>query len=123
LQDADSLYKCGERAEEWLKMKPDYLLCGKEEFDVLIVATSYGTGRTRGGRLWQYVCAVAEDSPAGQEPRVFRSFCRVGTGISREQHDRLEASTGPLQPALLFMPPKSTCSIRKLHTVAYTDAT
>ena len=68
----------------------------RQEFDVLIVATSFGTGRARAGLLWQYVCAVAEDQPAGaREPRVFRSFCRVGTGLSREQHDLLEATPAP----------------------------
>ena len=66
---------------------------------MLVVATSFGTGRVRAGRLWQYVCAVAEDLPAGDRaPRVFRSFCRVGTGLTREQHDLLEAPPAPPPP-------------------------
>ena len=96
VQEEGSLYKCGERAADWLKLKPDYFLSDREEFDVLVVATSFGTGRARGGRLWQYVCAVAEDpGPGAREPSVFRSFCRVGTGLSRKQHDLLEATPRP----------------------------
>ena len=97
----DSTYKCGERDASWVKLKPDYIGEGREEFDVLIVGTSWTKG-ARAGHAFSYICGVADDTPPGGTgtPTMFRSFCRVGSGLrirGDRSHSRLEEHLLPFK--------------------------
>lgn len=73
-----------------MKLKPDYS-CGVE-FDIIFIGASYGSNK-RGGKLWQFVCGIADKPAPGEHPRKFRSFCRVGTGMKEKQFDEVR---GPI---------------------------
>ncbi|GLI63887.1 hypothetical protein VaNZ11_007004 [Volvox africanus] len=91
----DSPYKLNDRSGSWLKVKPDYV--DSSEFDTVIIGAAWGTGGRRGGRLSEYLLALA-DTPRlpGAEPSTFVSFCRVGSGLSAEQADLVRELLRPL---------------------------
>ena len=89
LKNPESKYVPKSREKgEWMKLKPDYL-GGSEEFDLLIVGGTYGKGQ-RGGQVWQFICAVADEPrDKGELPSCFRTMCRVGTGKTKDEFTKL----------------------------------
>lgn len=84
-----SKYVVGRRPYDWIKLKPDYVddLC--DDLDLLIVGASYGRGiGGTPGSLSSFTCAV-------KDGERFRSLCRVGSGLSIGELDRLRARLGP----------------------------
>jgi len=84
----------GDRSDSWLKTKPDYL--PTEDLDLLIIGAYMGTGR-RGGGVSQFLLGLAE-KPAvqGALPTVFRSFCKVGTGMTDAELMEIRRILNPL---------------------------
>ena len=82
VKDPDSTYVPGSRnGAGWIKLKPDYLSGATDKFDLVIVG--------RKGK--DFVLAVMDDPRAGERPNTFRSFCKVGIGLSMQEHAALIA--------------------------------
>ena len=86
LKDADSPYLLDHRGVEWLKFKPDRVEGLHDSFDLILLGGYYGEGvrRGRGGEISHFLLGVAEkvDRAAGARPRLFYSFCKVGSGYT-----------------------------------------
>uniref|UniRef100_A0A6T8PEB9 DNA ligase 4 n=1 Tax=Hemiselmis andersenii TaxID=464988 RepID=A0A6T8PEB9_HEMAN len=84
LKDPSSLYQVGGRnGAGWMKLKPDYLSGANDSFDLIIMGGNFGQGAVRSGRVMQYIVGVIDKK---QAKPTFRSFTKVGTGLSREHH-------------------------------------
>lgn len=82
LKRADSVYKPDARVRGgWFKWKPEYADGLADTLDVLIIGGYYGEGK-RCGQISKFLVAVCEDPPAGEDPTVFHSFARVGSGYT-----------------------------------------
>ncbi|XP_005097120.1 DNA ligase 4 [Aplysia californica] len=81
---ADSVYRPNTRKGGWFKIKPEYIGGLMDELDLLIVGGFFGVGH-RGGMMSHFLCAVAVPPAEGEEPTVFHSFCKVGSGYSKKQ--------------------------------------
>ncbi|XP_014680944.1 PREDICTED: DNA ligase 4-like [Priapulus caudatus] len=84
-----SIYKPNVRNKGgWLKVKPEYVGSLMDEVDVLIVGGYFGVGK-RSGLVSHFMVAVAVPAKQlGDNPTVFRSLGRVGSGYSMtELHD------------------------------------
>lgn len=79
-----SIYKPDKRGEGWLKIKPEYVTGLMDELDIIIVGGYWGKG-SRGGMMSHFLCAVAEKPPSGEEPSVFHTLCRVGSGYTMKE--------------------------------------
>ncbi|XP_012578606.1 PREDICTED: DNA ligase 4 [Condylura cristata] len=79
-----SIYKPDKRGEGWLKIKPEYVDGLMDQLDVLIVGGYWGKG-LRGGMMSHFLCAVAETPRPGEEPSVFHTLCRVGSGYTMKE--------------------------------------
>ena len=86
-KDLDSQWQKADSSSAWIKFKPDYLQT--EDLDVLIIGAFNGTG-WRGGKISMFLLAVAEKPHGGGDPCVFHSFCRVGTGLNKENLEFLQ---------------------------------
>jgi DNA ligase-1 len=82
-KDPDAPYVPGQRAENWLKIKPAF-----ETLDVVIVGGIYGSGRRR-GLLSSLIVAVRREDE-------FLTVGKVGTGFSEEFLRDLTARLEPL---------------------------
>lgn len=87
LKDLDSKWEPSDRSGKWLKLKPDYVH-SESDLDALIIGGYFGTGR-RGGEVAQFLLGLAEPSEVGGYPTKFRSFCRVGTGLTDDEAEQL----------------------------------
>ncbi|KAF7972746.1 hypothetical protein HWV62_17106 [Athelia sp. TMB] len=76
-----SQYVLNGRTNDWIKVKPEYMDNMGETVDVLVVAGNYGSGR-RGGGVSTLVCAVFDDENLNEDEPKYRTFVRVGTGLS-----------------------------------------
>ncbi|XP_053139773.1 DNA ligase 4 isoform X2 [Hemicordylus capensis] len=84
VKDPMSIYKPDKRGEGWLKIKPEYVSGLMDELDLLIVGGYWGKG-LRGGMMSHFLCAVAETPLPGENPSVFQSICRVGSGYTMKE--------------------------------------
>ncbi|KAF3930625.1 hypothetical protein ABW19_dt0205583 [Dactylella cylindrospora] len=74
IKNPRSMYHLGDRNDDWIKVKPEYMKELGENFDLLIIGGYYGQGR-RGGRLSSFMCGLRQDNK-------FYSFCKVGGGFN-----------------------------------------
>eukprot|EP00899_Mesostigma_viride_P003928 jgi/Mesvir1/13536/Mv26189-RA.1 len=94
IKDLRSPWKAGDRSDNWQKLKPDYLDAGTD-LDMLVMGGMYGSGR-RGGQLSQFLLGISVWARRpGTRPTEFHTCCRVGTGMSDEQLDKLNAHLKP----------------------------
>ncbi|EFN52891.1 hypothetical protein CHLNCDRAFT_138420 [Chlorella variabilis] len=81
----DSVWVSNDRhSNNWLKVKPDYI--ANIELDCLVIGAWGGKGG-RGGHYTQYLLALADDPPAGQQ---------VGTGTDRSEWEAVHRQIEPL---------------------------
>jgi DNA ligase-4 len=55
-----------------------------DELDLLIVGGYWGKGR-RGGMMSHFLCAVAQAPSPGEQPSVFHTLCRIGSGYTMQE--------------------------------------
>ena len=96
IKDLDGPWIPGDRSNNWMKIKPDYL--SSEDLDVVLIGGYYGAGELRGGKISQFLCGIVEAtndpiSTASDGVKIM-SFCKVGTGISAMQLDDLRSRLG-----------------------------
>nr|KAG5701196.1 hypothetical protein BaRGS_023305 [Batillaria attramentaria] len=84
VKDPETAYRPNTRKGGWFKIKPEYVGGLMDELDILIIGGFFGEGH-RGGMMSHFLCGVAVPSQDGGEPKVFHSFCKVGSGYSKKQ--------------------------------------
>uniref|UniRef100_A0A1B6FIK3 DNA ligase 4 n=1 Tax=Cuerna arida TaxID=1464854 RepID=A0A1B6FIK3_9HEMI len=94
VKEPNSIYKPKSRKEDWIKIKPEYTPGAMVELDLLIIGGYYGEGRRR-GLISHFLLALAQPAPDGEEPVVFESVTRVGSGCTMEE---LAALSRQLEP-------------------------
>ncbi|KAK6533597.1 DNA ligase (ATP) [Orbilia ellipsospora] len=86
IKNPRSMYSLGDRNDDWLKVKPDYMKELGENFDLIIIGGYYGGG-SRGGRLSSYMCGLqAQDGK-------YYSFCKVGGGFAAQDYNWIRHKT------------------------------
>ena len=79
----DSIYQAGTRGWLWIKYKRDYRSEMIDTVDLVVVGAFYGKGR-RGGKFGALLMAAYND-----EKDVFETVCKVGSGFSDEDLNKL----------------------------------
>lgn len=81
LKNPYGLYRTGQRAGDWIKIKPNHVaeLRG-QPFKCVVVGANYGQGKNA-GRMSSYLCAVAEDD----NQKTFLTCIKVPCNGRREQ--------------------------------------
>jgi len=87
MKQANSQYIVNERKDKWMKLKPDMLVGHGDDLDLIVVGGYYGKG-SRGGKAYptEYLCGVPVKGE-GQKPKMFHTFCKVGTGLSVDENE------------------------------------
>ncbi len=82
LKMLDKPYQAGSRGSHWLKLKREYRNELGDSLDLVVIGAFFGRGR-RTGRYGTLLLATYDESDA------FTSICKVGTGFTDEDLDRL----------------------------------
>ena len=79
IKDPDSVYKPGARTKAgWIKIKPEYQKDLTDTCDLVILGGYYSSGKRQPrGTISHFLCGI-------QDGDIFRSFCRVGSGVSQK---------------------------------------
>lgn len=83
LKMLDKPYQAGSRGSHWLKLKREYRNELGDSLDLVVIGAFFGRGR-RTGRYGTLLLASYDD-----DSDVFTSICKVGTGFTDEDLDRL----------------------------------
>ncbi|RDD46321.1 DNA ligase 4 [Trichoplax sp. H2] len=101
-----STYKPDQRkGSGWFKIKPEYVDSLSDQLDLLIIGGYFGVGR-RGGLISHFLLGVAvpPENPS-EHPKVFQSFCKVGSGYTiaelKELGEKLKPYWKPMNPKKL----------------------
>ena len=78
-----SIYQAGARGWLWIKYKRDYKSEMIDTVDLVVIGAFYGRGR-RGGKYGALLMAAYDP-----DTDTFKSVCKVGSGFSDEELDRL----------------------------------
>lgn len=90
IKSMESHYLPNERHGGWIKLKPEYVEGMSDTLDLIILGGYYGKGRMRSGKLSQFLMGIAEKPLDNSEfPSRFYAFCKVGTGLSASELDRV----------------------------------
>lgn len=84
-----SIYQAGTRGWLWIKFKRDYRSEMIDTVDLVVVGAFYGKGR-RGGKYGALLMAAYNE-----EKDVFETVCKVGSGFSDEDLDKLPEMLKP----------------------------
>lgn len=84
VKNPESVYRPNTRKGGWFKVKPEYVGGLMDELDVLVVGGYFGVGH-RSGMMSHFLCAVAVPAEEGEEPKIFHSFCKVGSGYTKKE--------------------------------------
>ncbi|XP_033127857.1 DNA ligase 4-like isoform X2 [Anneissia japonica] len=86
VKNPDSTYRPDKRkGSGWLKIKPEYMDNMMDELDLLIIGGYFGKGK-RSRVISHFLLGVAvPPSKQGDEPKLFKSFCKVGSGYTYKE--------------------------------------
>ncbi len=84
-----SIYRAGARGWLWVKFKRDYKSEMIDTVDLVVVGGFYGRGR-RGGKIGTLLMAAYDP-----ESDTFKTVCKVGSGFTDEDLDRMDEVLGP----------------------------
>lgn len=87
---SQSYYVAGVRGWLWVKMKKDYKSEMIDTVDLVVVGAFYGRGK-RGGKLSSLLMAAYNP-----ETDTFRTVCKVATGFTDEELDKMQDMLKPL---------------------------
>ena len=85
-----SIYRAGVRGWLWVKLKKDYKSEMTDTVDLVVVGAFYGRGK-RGGKLSSLLMAAYNP-----EKDVFRTVCKVATGFTDEELERMQDMLKPI---------------------------
>lgn len=106
LKNPLSRYRLGDRNNDWIKVKPEYLSEFGEALDCVVIGGYYGEGR-RGGTISSFLCGLRISQPfvkAGVNPEKCRSFFKVGGGFKAQDYAEIRHHTGKLPPLFCLFP-------------------
>ena len=84
LKNPRSAYRLNQRNDDWMKVKPEYMMEFGENLDCIILGGYYGSGH-RGGKLSSFLCGLRVNEShiqQGANPMKFYSFFKVGGGFT-----------------------------------------
>ncbi|XP_029633322.1 DNA ligase 4 isoform X1 [Octopus sinensis] len=84
IKDCESVYRPKARREGWFKVKPEYVDGLMDQLDLLIIGGYRGTGH-RSGLMSHFLLALAKSPKDGEKPNIFHSFCKVGSGYTKNE--------------------------------------
>ena len=84
-----SIYQAGARGWLWIKYKRDYKSEMADTVDLVVIGGFYGKGR-RGGKIGTLLMAAYDP-----ETDTFKSVCKVGSGFTDEDLDRMKDILSP----------------------------
>jgi DNA ligase-1 len=79
----DSIYRAGARSWLWVKLKESYQAQAVGPVDLVVVGAFWGRGRR--AKTYGALLAAVRDEEGGE----FKTVCKVGTGFSDEELDKL----------------------------------
>ncbi|WP_029522804.1 ATP-dependent DNA ligase [Persephonella sp. KM09-Lau-8] len=87
----DSIYQAGKRGFLWIKYKRDYKSHLADTLDLVVVGAFYGKGQ-RAGKFGSLLMACYDP-----ETDQFKTVCKVGTGFTEDDFNKLEELLAPHQ--------------------------
>jgi DNA ligase-1 len=81
--DVNSIYRAGARSWLWVKLKESYQAQAIGPVDLVVVGAFWGRGRR--AKTYGALLAAVRDEESGE----FRTVCKVGTGFSDEELEKL----------------------------------
>ena len=95
LKNPRSPYRLNSRNDDWMKVKPEYMMEFGESLDCVVIGGYYGSGH-RGGRLSSFLCGLRVDQNQirqGASPMKCYSFFKVGGGFSAVDYANVRQHT------------------------------
>jgi DNA ligase-1 len=133
---SDSIYRAGARSWLWVKLKESYQAQAIGPVDLVVVGAFWGRGRR--AKTYGALLAAVRDEETGE----FKTVCKVGTGFSDEELEKLPnrfkpyiiSNIDPLvdsklkadiwfQPAIVFQVVGDEITRSPIHTCAFNQIT
>lgn len=94
-----SVYRCGVRNEDWVKMKPDYFKGGVQDLDLCVIGAYFGEGAAKIGKggdwrqhLTHFLLGMVEKADlANPNNSKIVALCKVGSGLSLKDLNEIRA--------------------------------
>lgn len=129
---SDSIYRAGARSWLWVKLKESYQAQAIGPVDLVVVGAFWGRGRR--AKTYGALLAAVRDEETGE----FKTVCKVGTGFSDEELEKLPTRLKPyilahkdalvdsqlnadvwFKPALVFQVVGDEITRSPVHTCAF----